>query len=94
MVYRKTIRELKNKAVELGACQSKVIEVSSVKTASWVRYKCQFGCDGFGQCFSCPPYSPAPDETKKILGFYKKAVLIHCKSGSDVDISKVVLKVE
>lgn len=93
-MYRKTIRELKDKAVKLGAAKSKIIEVKTVKTAAWVRYKCQFGCDGFGQCFTCPPCSPTPDETQRILNFYQKAILIHCHCGSKVDISKIVIKIE
>jgi len=93
-MYRKTIKELKDRAVELGARDSKVIEVKTVKTAAWVRYKCQFGCDGYGQCFTCPSHSPTPDETQKILNSFQKAILIHCQSGSHVDISKVVIKIE
>jgi predicted metal-binding protein len=93
-IHRKSIEELEKRAVELGAGESKIIEVNSIKTATWVRYKCQFGCDGYGQCFACPPYSPAPEETQKILNSFQKAILIHCKSGSKTDISKVVLQVE
>jgi len=93
-MYRKSIEELKNRVMELGAMQSKIIEVKSVKTAAWVRYKCQFGCDGFAECFTCPPYSPTPEETQKILDSFQKAILIHCQSGSKVDISKVVLQIE
>lgn len=93
-MHRKSIEELKHRAVELGARESKIIEVKTVKTAAWVRYKCQFGCDGYGQCLTCPPYSPTPDETQKILDSFKKAILIHCQTGSHVDISKVVIKIE
>jgi predicted metal-binding protein len=93
-MYRKSIKELKNRAVELGARESKIITVETVETAAWVRYKCQFGCSGFAQSLTCPPYSPTPDETRKILNSFKKAILIHCQSGSHVDISKVVIKIE
>jgi predicted metal-binding protein len=93
-MYRKSIKELKDRAVELGARDSKIITVETVETAAWVRYKCQFGCSGFAESLTCPPYSPTPDETLKILNSFKKAILIHCQSGSHVDISKVVLKIE
>ncbi|HOX54398.1 MAG: DUF2284 domain-containing protein [Candidatus Omnitrophica bacterium] len=93
-MFRKTIEELKNKAIKLGARDSKVIDVKTIKTAAWVRYKCEFGCDGFGECLTCPPYSPTPDATQKILDCFKKAIFIHCQSGSHVDISRVVLKLE
>ncbi len=93
-MYRKSIEELKNRAVELGASESKVIEAKTIKTAAWVRYKCQFGCSGFAESLTCPPYSPTPSQTQEILDSFKKAILIHCQSGSHVDISKVVLKIE
>lgn len=91
---RKSIEELKNRAVKLGAKNSKVIEVKTVRTAAWVRYKCQFGCSGFTESLTCPPYSPTPDETQKILNSFKKAILIHCQSDSKVDISGVVVQIE
>lgn len=93
-MFRKTIEGLKDKAVKLGAKDSKIIDVKTIKTAAWVRYKCEFGCDGFGECLTCPPYSPTPDATQKILDCFKKAILVHCQSGSHVDISRVVLKLE
>jgi len=93
-MYRKSIEELKNRAVKLDASESKVIEAKTIKTAAWVRYKCQFGCSGFAEGLTCPPYSPTPDETQKILNSFKKAILIHCQSGSKVDISKIVIKIE
>ena len=93
-MYRKSIKELKDRAVELGARESKIITVETVKTAAWVRYKCQFGCSGFAESLTCPPYSPTPDETRKILNSFQKAILIHCQSGSRVDISKVVIQIE
>jgi len=93
-MYRKSIEELNNRAVKLGASESKVIEAKTIKTAAWVRYKCQFGCSGFAESLTCPPYSPTPDETQKILNSFQKAIFIHCHSGSHVDISKVVIKIE
>ena len=94
ILYRKNIEGLKDRAVKLGARESKVIEVKTVKTAAWVRYKCQFGCSGFGESLTCPPYSPTPGETQKILASFQKAILIHCQSGSHVDISKIVIQIE
>jgi len=93
-MYRKTIKELKDRAVKLGAGESKIIEAKTVKTAEWVRYKCQFGCSGFGESLTCPPHSPTPDRTQKILDSFRKAIIIHCQSRSVVDISKIVLEIE
>jgi len=44
-------------------------------TAEWVRLKCQFGCDGFGQRLSCPPNTPAPEQVKRVLAVYRRALI-------------------
>jgi len=82
------------KAIKLGAGEAKIIKASTIKTAAWVRRKCQFGCSGFGECLDCPPYSPTPEETQKVLDCYKKAILIHCPRGAKRDISKIVVELE
>ena len=62
---------------ELGAIEAKVIPAETIVAAEWVRMKCQFGCDGFGQSLTCPPYSPTPDLTRRMLTYYKHALLVH-----------------
>ena len=74
---RKSLSFLRKKALELGVRDCKVIMASSIKTAGWVRFKCQYGCEGFGECLTCPPYSPTLENTRDALGSYKKAMLIH-----------------
>jgi predicted metal-binding protein len=54
-----------------------IISPSDVETAAWVRLKCQFGCEGYGQCLVCPPYTPTPQQMREVLDSYKRAVLIH-----------------
>jgi len=55
-----------------------------VETAAWVRLKCQFGCEGYGQCLVCPPFTPTPEQMRKVLDGYKRAILIHCEPQADV----------
>ncbi|MDD5005334.1 MAG: DUF2284 domain-containing protein [Candidatus Omnitrophica bacterium] len=93
-IAKKSLGFLCKKAMALGAKDCKVINTSTIKTASWVRYKCQFGCDGFGETLTCPPYSPAPFETQKILNCFKKAVLIYCEGRSKKDISDIAVEIE
>jgi predicted metal-binding protein len=69
---------------ELGAIEAKIIPVKSIVVAEWVRLKCQFGCSGYGQSLTCPPYSPTPDETRKVLVFYKSAILVHGEYYKDI----------
>lgn len=91
---KKTLTYFRKRAIELGAKSAKIIAVSSVKTAAWVRYKCQFGCDGYGGCLTCPPNSPTAEQTQKILDSFSKAILIHMLDRSKVDISDIVWKLE
>lgn len=93
-MHRKSIAELKARVVKLGAKDCKVIDIKTVKTAAWVRYKCQFGCSGFGESFTCPPYSPTPAQTQEVLDCYRKALLINVAGGSHEDVSEIVLRAE
>jgi predicted metal-binding protein len=54
-----------------------VIDPHSVAIAEWVRLKCQFGCPGFGRSHCCPPNTPTPEVTQKVVDSYQKAILLH-----------------
>ncbi|MBU1153236.1 DUF2284 domain-containing protein [bacterium] len=71
------LERLVTKALELGVKETKIISPRTIKVASWVRMKCQYGCYGYNQSLTCPPYSPTPEQTKKTLSDYQKAILIH-----------------
>ncbi len=58
---------------------ARIISPADVETAAWVRLKCKFGCDGYGQTLVCPPYTPTPKKMREVLDSYKRAVLIHFK---------------
>jgi len=90
----KTLEFLCKRALKLGARDCKVIKSSTVKTGSWVRNKCQYGCSGFAESLTCPPYSPTPEQTQRVLNSFKNAILIHCDSNSKKDISEIVVKIE
>ncbi len=74
-----TIEVYCEKALEMGNDGAKVIDPSTVATAEWVRMKCQFGCPRFGRRLCCPPYSPTPDVTQKVMDSYQKAILVYQK---------------
>ena len=78
--YTKYIRSAKS----LGAKEAAIISPETIVVAEWVRMKCQFGCSGYGQCLTCPPHSPTPDETRRVLSFYKSAILVRGKAYSDI----------
>ena len=80
------------RAQDLGAKEAKAIFTKDIVTAEWVRLKCQFGCDGYGQGLTCPPYSPSPEQTKRMLTQYVRGILIHADESTD--ISEIVAKLE
>jgi len=80
------------RAKALGAKEAKTILAKTVVAAEWVRIKCQFGCGGYGQCLTCPPNSPTPAQTRAMLKFYKKALLVH--GDEDTDIRNIVVTLE
>ncbi len=75
-----------------GVLEAKIIRPSEVATGAWVELKCRFGCDGYGQCLVCPPFTPRPDQMRKVLDEYNRAVLIHFRPQAKV--KKVVADLE
>jgi len=72
---------VKHKSGVKDAC---IISPFDVVTAAWVRLKCQFGCDCYGQCLVCPPFTPTPQQMRQVLDAYSRAVLIHFEPDADV----------
>jgi predicted metal-binding protein len=66
-----------NQALKRGLADAVVISTSKVFTADWVRLRCQFGCSEYGQCLTCPPHSPTPEMTRRVLDEYRTAILLH-----------------
>ena len=77
----------KNKAIG-----SKFIDPKSIVMGHWPRYKCQYGCGAYGRNLCCPPYSPSPDETIKIISDFELGLLVHF--GGDVRVTKTIAKIE
>ncbi len=64
------------KALSRGMTHAKVISTKNVVVANWVRLKCQYGCGVYGKRLTCPPYSPTPDYTRKMVDEYSSALLM------------------
>jgi predicted metal-binding protein len=87
-----------SKAVEAFCCEAREMGVldavvvsprEQVFTATWVRLRCQYGCSEYGQCLTCPPYSPTPETTRKMLDEYETAILLH---SDDWDVPRAVAR--
>ena len=83
MTERSLVRWIR-RARELGAAGARVVAPRDVVCADWVRMKCQFGCDGFGSSRLCPPHSPTPEQTRRVLDGYRRLLLVHCTHLADV----------
>lgn len=93
--FDKYIKKAKSK----GITKAKIIDPESVVVSDWVRLKCQYGCGGYGQSLTCPPYSPTPDYTRKMLGQYSKGLLMQVTSisfdtNTDFRLERIVADLE
>ena len=78
------------KAKASGASSVKLIHTRDVFVEDYVRIKCQYGCRMYGIRLTCPPYTPTPEETRKWLSAYSKALLIEFKNLKDrEDLTRV-----
>lgn len=77
---------------EYKAKDAKYIDPKSIVIGHWTRYKCRYGCPGYDKSLCCPPNTPAPDETKKILADYELGLLVHF--GGGVGVTKTIVKIE
>jgi len=71
-------------AKDLGVKDAKIVPAKSIVTAEWVRLKCQFGCNGYGRKLTCPPYSPPPEQTRKMIAHYECGLLLHGDEYTDI----------
>ena len=69
------IQKLIDLAREAGA-EARVIDIADVIVSDWVRFKCSWGCKGYGKHLSCPPYAPSPDETRRVIEEYRTGLLL------------------
>lgn len=67
---------LTESAKKKGANSAKLIPVREIFVEDYVRLKCQYGCDEYSRCFTCPPFSPTSDETRRMLKNYNWALLV------------------
>lgn len=72
------LSELKAVHEDLRPIPTEIIVVSD-----WVRLKCRYGCENYGNHLSCPPFTPKPPETRAVLSEYRNAVLARFEAKPD-----------
>ena len=60
-----------------GYSDYKWIDPGEIVVARWVRMKCQFGCDEYGQTATCPPNAPSIPECEVFFREYRLAAVFH-----------------
>jgi predicted metal-binding protein len=94
MSTREDLTPFLSRARELGALDALLVATRAVVTAEWVPLKCRYGCGGYGTNLCCPPHSPTPAETRRVLDCYERAILVHCVPQSEVKPLVVALERE
>ncbi|MFO7675118.1 MAG: DUF2284 domain-containing protein [bacterium] len=69
------LRRYADAALAGGASVAKLVPANRVVTAEWVRLKCQFGCSGYGKRLFCPPRTPTPAGTRRVIAEYRWALV-------------------
>ena len=70
------LQDPRRRALELGASAALELPGSAVVTAEWVALKCRYGGCSVGRCLTCPPYSPEPERTRRLLDEYGRVLLL------------------
>ncbi len=76
-MVKKDLERYKKEAVEIGASDAKIISANWVRIDERVRMKCLVPrCQLYGENANCPPYTPSPEEMRKVISKYSYAVLM------------------
>lgn len=74
------IESIKAQARKKGAI-AKEISPDDIVVSPWVRFKCRYGCKGYGKHLGCPLYAPSPDDTRRIVDEYSSGLLLWFEGG-------------
>ena len=88
----KGLEALRLSVLGSGVEDARIISVKDVVVAEWPRWKCRFGCPNYGKSLLCPPNSPTPDETRRLLKEYEYAILV--KNDSSKNDHPVLIELE
>lgn len=61
----------------------RLIPTEMIVVSDWVRLKCRYGCNNYGNHLGCPPFTPTPSETRSVLSAYRNAVLVRFEAKPD-----------
>lgn len=70
-------KELESLFRKHGYADFKWIDPKDFVVSQWVRMKCTFGCNEYGQNASCPPNVPSVSECQQFFNEYTTAAVFH-----------------
>jgi predicted metal-binding protein len=71
----KDLERYKEKAIELGAANARIVKTKDIPVDDRVPLKCQIPrCFGYGTSAHCPPNTMKPDELRNHLKHYRRAI--------------------
>ena len=69
-----------------GCTDFKWIDPREIVTGQWVRVKCMYGCEDYGQRACCPPNVPSVSECRQFFSEYVTGVIFHfARAGDDLE---------
>ena len=82
------LEELRAKALDLGAEKAAVIDTSAISVSEAVAFKCRVPrCPNYASCANCPPHAPTPEEFRRVLAGFSKAILFNKRFAPEVMLS-------
>ena len=75
---QKDLEKYRQRAIELGATDAKIITTDKILIDERVRAKCYFPlCDRYGSNANCPPHGPGLELTRKAVSNFRYAIFIY-----------------
>ena len=73
-------KQIESLLAEQGVDDYKWIDPADIVVSQWVRIKCRFGCEEYGNCAACPPNVPSIPECERLFSEYSEVLLFHFKN--------------
>lgn len=68
---------IENIARQYGCTDFAWISGAEVQVRQWVRFKCMYGCNSYGNKGGCPPAVPSIPECQKFFSEYEHILVLH-----------------
>ena len=81
-------------AKNLGATEAKIVGSDRIVVENRVILKCKSGCHLYGHKLVCPPFTPTPDEFRKMLDEYENILILkfRAEAKAEEDVGRSLLK--